>query len=438
MYLFYNFILTILSPIWVPWMWWRSAKRKEKPNWKERQGHYPMEPRIDGVPIPRVWVHAVSVGEVVASMPVLKEIRKVLPDHEIVLSVTTSSGHQTAREQVADLVDHICYFPLDIPLLQLRAMQKVQPRVVAIMETELWFNFLWAAKTFDAQTLLINGRISDRSYPRSRLLKFFYKALLQNMDRCLMQTQKDADRILALGAKSAEVFGNCKFDQAVEGLDADPQEWRDKLGLVADKPVIVIGSTRSEEEEVLVVEAIGLVGLERVSVVHAPRHLERAGALAEHAASKLGVGARRSLGETGAYLILDTYGELSSVYSVADIVVIGGGFSNMGGQNLIQPLAHGKPVLHGPHMQNFAEAAAAARACGATEVCAIASELAAAITRLLNDPAEAIWRGNCAREMVATNLGASERYAQAIASASAAFSPPTRSASPSANKGQST
>ena len=435
MYLFYNFILTILSPIWVPWMWWRSAKRKEKPNWKERQGHYPMEPRINGVPIPRVWVHAVSVGEVVASMPVLKEIRKVLPDHEIVLSVTTSSGHQTAREQVSELVDYICYFPLDIPLLQLRAMQKVQPRVVAIMETELWFNFLWAAKTFDAQTLLINGRISDRSYPRSRLLKFFYKALLQNMDQCLMQTQKDADRILALGAKSAEVFGNCKFDQAVEGLDADPQEWRDKLGLVADKPVIVIGSTRSEEEEVLVVEAIGLVGLERVSVVHAPRHLERAEALAELAKSRLGVGARRSLGESGAYLILDTYGELSSVYCVADIVVIGGGFSNMGGQNLIQPLAHGKPVLHGPHMQNFAEAAAAARACGAAETCATASELAEAINRLLADPRESHRRGQCAKDMVAANIGASERYARAIASASAAFSPPTRSKSSSSNTG---
>ena len=219
-------------------MWWRAKKRKEQPNWQERKGNIDIPRRKDGK---RIWFHAVSVGEVVAAMPVLREIRARLPDHEIVLSVTTSSGHQTAREKAEGLFDHLIYFPIDVARLQLSAMQRVRPSVVAIMETELWFNFLWAAKVFDAKTLLINGRISDRSFPRSMRLRFFYRSLLKNLDRCLMQTETDAERISALGGQRVEVLGNSKFDQAVEGIDADPVALRSEFGIDPSKPTIVVG-----------------------------------------------------------------------------------------------------------------------------------------------------------------------------------------------------
>jgi 3-deoxy-D-manno-octulosonic-acid transferase len=409
-WLLYNALLTVLMPIWLPLIWLRARRRKEQPNWDERFGNYDIAPSEKK----RIWFHTVSVGEFVAAKPILKELRSVLPNHEIIVTVTTSSGHQTARESEPGLFDHLFYFPLDSARFQLAAMQRVQPEIVAVMETELWMNFLWAAKVFSARTILVNGRISDRSYPRARRIGFYYRRLFADLDRALMQTQGDAIRIESLGAKSAEVLGNCKFDQAAEAA-ADPLEWRSKLGIPAEMPVIVIGSTRGEGEESLVIEAIRLLGPQRAYVVHAPRHLERASELAAAVTAAFGSVALRSRGESGAYIVLDTYGELSSVYSLADVAVVGGGFENLGGQNLIQPLAQGKPVLHGPHMQNFRDVSQAADNAGAARVCSNAKELAAALAELLDHPDTRATMGAAARNLVEQNVGASRRYAQAIA-----------------------
>lgn len=408
MFLLYNILLTLLSPIWVPWMWFRARARKEPPHWAERIGDYDLPPAQGR---PRVWFHAVSVGEVVAATTILEQLRAVLPTHEIVLSVTTSSGHRTAEEKGAGLFDHLVYFPIDVARFQLAAMQRVRPEVVAIMETELWMNFLWAAKVFDARTLLINGRISDRSFRRSRRVGFFYRALLAKMDRCLMQSEEDARRIRELGATNPEVFGNCKFDQALKGLDADPAHWRTELGLDPTRPVIVVGSIRAEEFSFLA-EAIEAVGHGPQWVI-APRHLEKADDLAQTLGDTC---ARRSKGDKGSdRLILDSYGELDLVYAVADVAIVGGGFANLGGQNLLQPLAHGKPVLHGPSMQNFRDVAAMAERAGATRVCATPGELAGAVKQLLTDPATRAKMGAAAAELVRANAGASRRYAEAIA-----------------------
>ncbi|HTQ10631.1 MAG TPA: glycosyltransferase N-terminal domain-containing protein [Fimbriimonadaceae bacterium] len=418
MFILYNILLTLAAPFWVPWMWFRARARKERPIWSERFGNYDLKPRKDNK---RVWIHAVSVGEVVASIPILQELKKELPDHEIVLSVTTSSGHQTAREKAAALYDVLVYFPIDVPRFQLAAVQHVQPAAVAVMETELWMNFLWAAKVFDVRTLLINGRISDRSFPRSMRVRRFYRSLLARMDRCLMQTEKDADRIRALGAVQAEALGNCKFDQALSGLDADPSEWRAKLRLEPALLTIVVGSTRGEMEEQLVLDAIAEIGLDTIQIVHAPRHMERVDALAEEVRRRFGTVALRSRGESGRYLILDTYGELDKVYSVADVVIVGGGFDDLGGQNLLQPLAHGKPVLHGSHMQNFREVADAAVWQGASAVCESRSELALRLRELIGDPEKRKAMGDAARRLIQANAGASKRYAKAIAEEARTF-----------------
>lgn len=411
MFLIYNILALLLSPIWLTWMLIRSRRRAEAPNWKERTGNYLH------VQIPRgkeaVWIHAVSVGEVMAVLPILKQVRALMPDYFIVLSVTTSSGHHTAREHAVDLYDALVYFPIDLARFQLAAMTRIRPKVVAIMETELWLNFLWAAKAMDAKALLINGRISDRSFRRSTKVAFFYRSLLGYLDRTLMQTEQDAERIRALGAKGPEVFGNCKFDQAVDGLDADPAEWRAQLQLPDGLPVVVIGSTRGEDEEKFVLDALEPIR-DQVAVVWAPRHLERADEVAKAMDARLGPVARRSRGEGGRFVVLDTYGELAKVYSVADVVLIGGAFGNYGGQNLLQALAHGKPVLHGPHMTNFRDVAKASLALGASREVAIPSELSASIRELLQDPNLARTMGAAGRKFVDDNAGASRRYALAI------------------------
>lgn len=407
----YNILLTLFSPIWVPWMLLRANKRAEKVNWKQRTGEYslPLRKGTD-----RLWFHAVSVGEVVACLPILREIREMNPDVEIILSVTTSSGHQTAREKAEGLFDHLVYFPIDVPRFTVNALVTTKPKVVAIMETELWLNFLWAAETVGAKSVVVNGRISDRSFPRSQKFGFFYRALFRMVHKVFAQTETDAERFRALGAQETEVLGNCKFDQAVDGLEANPAAWRENLGLASDDFVVVIGSTRGKEEEDLVLEALADPRLREIKVIHAPRHMETVEELANRAQSKLGTVARRSKGETGRYLILDTYGELSQVYSACDVAVIGGGFEKLGGQNLIQPLAHGKPVIHGPHMMNFRDAADMASRAGASIIAGTASELAEALVTLRDDEVKRRTMGANAAAMIQSNLGASKRYAAEI------------------------
>lgn len=412
MFLIYNLLLTLLAPIWAPWMWLRARKREEPPNWRERFGDYDFGANRN---TNRVWIHAVSVGEVIAARPVLKDLRSELPGYEIVLSVTTSSGHRTARESPAGLYDHLVYFPIDVVRFQLAAMTRVRPAAVAVMETELWMNFLWAARTMGARTLLINGRISDKAFRLDRKVGFYFKALFKFLDRILAQSEEDRAKLVALGAAGVEVFGNAKFDQALEGVETDPAKWRRELSIPEGRSVLVIGSTRGEDEEALVIEAVKRVGLGNLTVIHAPRHLERVEQLSESVEHAFGQVARRSLGQTGDYVVLDTYGELASLYCVADLVVIGGGFGDYGGQNILQPLAHGKPVLHGPHMQNFKDVSAAALAAGASKVCGDASELADAITQILANAPLRSKMGRAAAELIKLSAGASRRYAKAIA-----------------------
>lgn len=412
----YNIFLTLASLVWVPWMVWRAKKRKEGVIWKERTGDYQFQLKKGE---PRLWLHAVSVGEVVAALPILREIKDLAPDLEVVLSVTTSSGHQTARDRADGLYNHLVYYPMDVYRFVLGGLVRIRPTVVAIMETELWMNFLDAAKNLDATTLIVNGRISDRSFPRSKMLGFFYRDLLKRVDRCLMQTTVDAERIRVLGGQQVEVFGNCKFDEALQGLDADPEQWKSELRIKSGELVVVVGSTRSELEEQLIVQAIKDLP---ARIVWAPRHLERADSVAQQL-DKAGIpsskrSSEKSFGDDAQVLILDTYGELSDIYSVADVVVIGGGFDDLGGQNLIQPLAHGQPVLHGPHMQNFKDVTRAALDVGASQSVSNATELHTALQDLLNDPAERAKRGEAARALVRANVGASRRYAEAIVQAS--------------------
>jgi 3-deoxy-D-manno-octulosonic-acid transferase len=409
MFVLYNLLVWLTLPLWVPWMILRSRRRHGAVNWRQRTGNYPFTMTKGSR---RIWIHAVSVGEVVAALPVLREIRKLAPDAEIVLSTTTSSGHQTAQDKAADLVTHVVYFPIDLPAFTLSALARVRPQVVAIMETELWMNFLWACKEVNAKTMVINGRLSDRSFPRAKKVAFFYRALFRWVDKVLVQTGTDAERMLAIGASQPEVLGNVKFDEATAGLEADPARWRQTLGLDDSRPTIIVGSTRGEMEETFVHQALlelDQTHHDQYNLIWAPRHIESSENLARTARA-----GRRSQGAQGPRLILDTFGELSEIYSVADVVVIGGAFDKLGGQNLIQPLAHGKPVIHGPHMENFRAPADLAARAAATLVADSPSALATHLRELLTNETRRKDMGERARKVVAEHIGASRRYAERI------------------------
>ncbi len=394
-------------------MLWRAKKRSEDVNWQERCGQYKFALKKGSK---RIWIHAVSVGEVVAAIPILKELRDLAPEAEIVLSVTTSSGHQTARDKASELFDYLVYFPIDVPRFVLGAIVKIRPNVIGIMETELWMNFIQIAKNFDMPVLMINGRVSDRSFPKSMKIRAFYQSMLRNLTGCLMQSETDQTRILALGASSAEVLGNCKFDEALGGSGGSSGDWKAKLGVKKGDRVVVVGSTRGEMEEDFVLAALKMAEDSWDRVIHAPRHLERVDGLSGKVKSIFGEVSLRSKDERGRYLILDTYGELSSVYSVADLVIVGGGFDKLGGQNIIQPLAHRKPVIHGINMQNFKDVAEMAAHVGATVSVDSSEDLAREISRLMGDEKTRDEMGLAARTLVEAQIGASRRYAERLVS----------------------
>ncbi len=403
----YNLLIAILSPVWLPWMVSRTKKRKEAPNWAERWGRYQIPPKSSR---PRAWIHAVSVGEVIAARPILTALRDKDASIEVVLTTTTSTGHEMARSLLGKTVDYLFYFPIDFSPAVKRAIAAVRPDVVAIMETELWMNFLYFSKRFGSNTMLVNGRVSSRSFERSKRVSFFYKALLSNLDLCLMQTEVDAERISKLGARVVEVFGNSKYDEAVQPETA---AIRQGMNALPDKPFIVVGSARGEFEEDFILDA--LVGID-ARILFAPRHVERSYEVLEKAAARgFNAGLRSMNQDDSDLLVLDTYGELASTYAGATVAIIGGGFDNLGGQNIIQPLAVGCPVVCGQNMANFREPFEEAQKANALLVAATPEQLRSMVLKVLKEPELAKSMALAGKKLIESRRGASVRYAQAIA-----------------------
>ncbi len=458
MFWIYNILVTLVSPFWLPWAWFRSRRRREKVRRAERMGRVPLAPGPD-----RIWLHAVSVGEVHAAVPVLKKLREKMPGFEIVLSTTTSSGQQAARDGADGLFDHLIYFPMDVARWTLNAMLAVRPKAVVMMETELWLNFLWAADVVGAKCFLINGRLSDRSFPRAMRLRSFYRAMLRYVHRCLMQSAIDAERIIALGADPLRVVnvGNTKFDQAI-GPTLSPGEARQEFGISAGVPCVVVGSTRSTEEEELVLSALRQVRekLPDLTFILAPRHIERADEVEATIRSFGFTPRRRSSDASGPKkcdatglltesqaaaedphpnpppqagegileaslhsrtvkgsdcLLLDTFGELGRAYGAGDVAIVGGGFGGFGGQNIFQPLALGLPTIYGPAMSNFRDIAEMAEREGVGFRLDTAESVAEELLELLQNPDLRREIGENAQHMIAVNVGASERIGKIIA-----------------------
>jgi len=416
----YNLALLLLAPLWVPYVLWRIVAGSWRDRWAERLGFVPVPPPSDK---PRVWIHCVSVGETLAAQPVVRCLRNLLPDCELVFSTTTPTGQQTALGALRDVVDYFVYFPLDLPFAVRRALGRIQPRALVLFETELWLNLLTEQHRRGGRVLILNGRISDRTARRAPRARPMYAAMLRCVDFICAQSPTDAARFIALGASPSriEVCGNTKFDQALGALDRTADEWRQTLSLPDHAPVLVVGSTRTPDEEQLVVDAYLRVRatLPDTCLVLAPRHLERIGeverllqarGLSPHRRSQLPL-------QGGAHaqaVIVDTFGELASLYSVADVVVIGGAFAPLGGQNLFQPLAHGKPVFFGPHTHNFRDIAQLAKAAGVGFEVQTAEQLAEGVLRLLHDPKLREQIAQQASELIEKHQGAAARCAEVV------------------------
>jgi 3-deoxy-D-manno-octulosonic-acid transferase len=416
----YNLALLLLAPLWVPYVLWRIAAGSWRDRWAERLGFVPVPPPSGK---PRVWIHCVSVGETLAAQPVVRCLRQLLPDHELVFSTTTPTGQQTAIGALRDAVDYFVYCPLDLPFAVRCALGRIQPRALVLFETELWLNLLTEQRRRGGRVLILNGRISDRTAKRAPRVRPIYAAMLRCVDFICAQSPTDAARFIALGASPSriEVCGNTKFDQALGALDRTADEWRQTLSLPEGAPVLVVGSTRTPDEEQLVVDAYLRVRatLPDTCLVLAPRHLERVGEV-ERLLQARGLNPHRRSqlplpGDARAQVVIvDTFGELASLYSVADVVVVGGAFAPLGGQNLFQPLAHGKPVFFGPHTHNFRDIAQLAKAAGVGFEVQTAEQLAEGVLRLLHDPKLREQIAQQASELIQKHQGAANRCAEVV------------------------
>ena len=418
----YNLLLFLLSPLLLLYYLFRLATGKEDPvHWRERFGDFPssIPPRVGGKGQRRFWVHAVSVGEVMAAKPILRELRKRYPDAFLLLTTTTRGGREVAQG-IAD-ASAVAFFPLDFPWAVGRALRRVQPDAVLLMEWEIWPNFLFAAKRQGARVAVLNGRISDKGLRRGRKAGGLLKDGLGAVDLFAMQSDEDTRRAGLVGGPSerARTFGNTKFDESVSMLSSDERRaLRAELGIPESAPVWICGSTRDgkdgiPDEELLVAEAAKRVRerFPELCLSVAPRHLERVETVKAHLPGAV----QRSKREQGPTLILDTFGELGRVYAVADVAFIGGSLAPWGGQSVFQPLAQGTPALFGSHMNNQRDIAALAIAEGVAEQVEDATGLADAVCRWLAlAPEQKAETAVKARGLIERNQGVSVRCLDAV------------------------
>lgn len=424
MYLLYDLLLLIVAVFLIPYYLLRGYRHgKSRRGIRERLGHLSDEhlQRLQGRQI--IWVHAVSVGETRAASPLLKELRKKNPDHLILLTNVTETGHAVALKNKD--IDCCLFFPFDFSWAVRRILQIVQPELIVIVETEIWPNFVRQAKLLEIPLVLVNGRISDRSYPRYRFFRPLLRPVLQCFSAFCMQSQLDAERIGQLGAISTQVenTGNLKFDHALKDLpDEEVEQLKQTFCLPTDLPIFVAGSTHAGEEEQIVAIYRSLLAADRqLALVLIPRHPERCREV-QDMLTKLGVSSQlRSMLQpgqpsltTGQVLIVDTLGEVLNLYAVSDLVFVGGSLVPVGGHNLLEACLLGKPVLFGPHVQNFREISAKLIRAGAGVRVLNQRELEEQATLMLDDPIRCRAMGQAGRSLIAENAGATERTMRRI------------------------
>lgn len=361
----------------------------------------------------KVWIHAVSVGEVLAAIPLIRGIKKVSPEAKIFLSVITVTGHSVAQAKAKDLVTSIFYLPFDIYPIISKAVSKISPHLLVIMETEIWPNFIESAKAEGTLVAIVNGRISDKSFPKYMRFKFFFGQVLKRVDLFLMQSSLDRERIIEIGASPdrVNVMKNLKYD--IENVGTEHlKKLRESITKEAKgRKIIIAGSTHDGEEQIIIESLSGEIG--RVFIILAPRHPERFDKVAEIVSANGVRFMRRSEidGDAKRYgreidlFILDSLGELSGIYDIADIVIVGGSFVEIGGHNVLEPASYGIPVITGIYYSNIKEIVEDMSKESAIIVAEGASDLGERIKALLADRSMAENIGEAARNLVSSYRG---------------------------------
>jgi 3-deoxy-D-manno-octulosonic-acid transferase len=414
----YDLLLLLVAAALIPWYLLRRVLGlRSRSGLRERFGLYAPErlAAINGRPV--IWIHAVSVGETRAAIPLLKGLRQAWPEHALVLTNVTETGHEVAT--TIPEIDLCLFFPLDLSLVISRVLARLQPTLIVIVETEIWPNLIRAAARRQIPLALVNGRISDRSYPRYLGWKALLAPLLQQVRLFCMQSEVDSERMIALGARPESVVssGNLKFDMPMNLAEADPVVLRERFRLPPDLPIWVCGSTHEGEETALLQSYRTLLeeGAE-LALVLAPRHPPRVPAVAELLAARSFPYRRRSqlttaspLLAAGEVLLVDTLGELLPLYAASDLVFVGGSLVPTGGHNLLEAALVGRPVIFGPYMHNFREISQLVLAAGAGSQVQSAEELPALITRYLQEPQRGQEQGAAGHQLIAIHSGATAR-----------------------------
>jgi 3-deoxy-D-manno-octulosonic-acid transferase len=422
-YLLYS-ILTLLALVALSPFFLYQALRHNKyvGSLGQRLGHLPVSFNLDGEE--SIWVHAVSVGEVMAARPLLADLRRCYPRLRLFLSTTTRAGQQLARRSVTD-ADDVFYFPFDWRFTVRRTLTLVNPRLFVMIETEIWPNLLRECRRRGVRTVLVNGRISQRSFPRYRLIRPFFRRVLADVDCLCVQGEEAVRRLTRLGADPSRitVTGSLKFD----ALETTPVVGRGRervlrfFRMSPQRAVLVAGSTlRGEEEAVIAAFNQLRTGGSNALLVLAARHPERFGEVERLCrAEGLSTVRRTDLpidAEPHAdAVVLDTIGELADVYQIATVVFVGGSLVRAGGHNILEPAAVGKPIVVGPHMENFSEIAKVFLANDAAVQVRSDRELVTTILSLMGDPVRRARLGAAAQALVEANRGAKDKTLAAIA-----------------------
>ncbi|NOT28179.1 MAG: 3-deoxy-D-manno-octulosonic acid transferase [Acidobacteria bacterium] len=423
MYFLYSFVTLLAIVALSPYFVYQALRHnKYVGSLGQRLGYLPVSFNLDGDE--SIWVHAVSVGEVLAARPLITELRARYPHLRLFLSTTTLAGQQLARRSVND-VDGVFYFPFDWAFAVRRTLSLVKPRLFVMIETEIWPNLLRECRRRGVRTVLANGRISYRSFPRYKLVRPFFRRVLDDVDRLCAQGDEAARRLTLLGADPARitVTGSLKFDS----LDVTPKGGRGRervlrfFRMTSNRPVLVAGSTAKGEDEAIIAAFNQLrTGGSNALLVLAARHPERFDEVERLCKSEGLATVRRSAlaidSEPRAdAVVLDTIGELAEIYRIATVVFVGGSLVREGGHNILEPAAFGKPIIVGPHMQNFAEITEAFLANDAVVQVRSERDLTTAILSLMGDPVRRARLGAAAKALVESNRGAKDKTLAVIA-----------------------
>lgn len=425
MYFIYSLLLAVGFLILLPRFLYDAFRHgKYVAGFRERLGN------VSPANGPLIWIHCVSVGETQAARPLVLELKKQLPNRRIAISTTTLTGQNLAREIFKDDAAKIFYFPFDWSWSVRRTLKALRPEAVLIMETELWPGFLRECERQKIPVAILNGRLSERSFRRYRLFRGFMSQVLRGVSVAIMQTEADANRLRALGIapEKVQVSGSLKFDAGTLPLN-DPliADLRARFNLTEDAPLILAASTHAPEERIVLEAFQRLVSqaAPTARLLIAPRHPERFAEVAALLEASGLPSARRSAlpketDKAAKVILLDTIGELQSVYSLATVVFVGGSIAKTGGHNILEPAAVGACILTGAHTFNFREIIDEfVRADAIIQLPAMPDsdttmELEKLFAALLADGDKRRMLGDRARQLVNQNRGATERTMESL------------------------